>query len=40
MNAGDLHFPAICLKTTEDILEGQGVRDISLAHKPTTLIDV
>jgi len=40
MNVGDPHFPTTCLNATEDISEGQGVRDISLAYRPATLIDV
>ena len=40
INVGDPHFPTMCLIATEDISEGQGVRDISLAHRPPILIDV
>jgi len=34
------HFPTISLNATEDISESQFVRDISLAHRAATLIDV
>ena len=40
MNVGGTHFPTICLNATEDISEGQGVRDISLAYRAAILIDV
>jgi hypothetical protein len=40
MNVRNPHFSAICRNAAECNSEGQFVRDVSLVHRPATLLDV